>query len=165
MGHIHGNSEYDYTVRGVIVHEGKVLLLFHHKLDFWLPPGGHVELDETPIEAVYREIKEETGLTKEHLELVLPFKDNLALERDEQFSEAHPMPFDIDVHTINEGGHQHIDLAYIFRSDTAAIRAEEGGAQELKWCTLEEMRELTPLPRKTYGHAEYALKKVKELQK
>lgn len=165
MGHIHGDSEYDYTVRGVIVHSGKVLLLFHHKFGMWLPPGGHVELDETPVEALYREIKEETSLSEEQLTMVLPFKDNLSLERDEGFGVALPLPFDIDVHPINDTGHRHIDLAYIFTSTTDAVQAEEGGSEQLRWFTLEEIGTLPSMPRKTYGHAEYALKKVKELQK
>lgn len=156
MGHIHSDSEYDYTASATIVHKGKVLLLFHHKLHLWLPPAGHIELDEHPIEALYRETEEETGLTKEHLTLLTPY-DNLVLERDPETSLGLPVPFDIDVHTVNNQGHRHIDLSYIFVSDTDHVRKEEGGAEQLEWFTLEEIETLSPMPRKVYSHAAFAL--------
>ena len=40
---------------GVLLKEGKVLLIRHRKLGVYLYPGGHVEKDETPFETVTRE--------------------------------------------------------------------------------------------------------------
>jgi hypothetical protein len=71
----------------------------------------------------------------------------------------------MDVHIVNENGHRHIDFCYIFISDTDAIIREEGKADKLAWYTLEEIDELSPMPRKIYGQAEYALEKAGELQK
>lgn len=34
----------------------------HIKADEWIPPGGHIELNEKPIETIQREFKEELGL-------------------------------------------------------------------------------------------------------
>lgn len=158
MGHIHSDSEYDFTASATIVHANKVLLLFHHKLHLWLPPAGHIELNEHPIEALYRETEEETGLTKDHLTLLLPYDDNLSLERDPDTNVSLPVPFDIDVHTVNQQGHQHVDLSYIFLSDTSVVKREDGGAEQLEWFTLEEIDNLSPMPRKVYSHAAYALK-------
>jgi len=162
MGHIHSDSQYDYTVSATIVHENKVLLLFHHKLHLWLPPAGHVELDETPIEALYREVEEETGLTKGHLTLITPFTDNLDFQRDPATNRTEPMPFDIDIHTVTPGGHQHIDFGYIFISDTLTVRKEEGGAEQLEWFTVDEIEKLAPMPKGVHSRAQYALRIVGE---
>lgn len=34
----------------------------HIKADEWIPPGGHIETDETPLQTVYREFSEELRL-------------------------------------------------------------------------------------------------------
>lgn len=52
----------DFTVATFVIHEGKVLLLWHKKLRKWLPPGGHIEPNELPDEAAVREVREEVGL-------------------------------------------------------------------------------------------------------
>lgn len=40
-----------------------MLLIFHKRLRKWLPPGGELLPNETPLEAAIRELAEETGLT------------------------------------------------------------------------------------------------------
>ncbi len=46
---------------GTILNErGEVLLCHRRDLDLWNPPGGRVEVGESPWEAVVREIREET---------------------------------------------------------------------------------------------------------
>ena len=52
-------------VRGVVIDKGKILVVEHSHPDrppFWCFPGGHVEENETLVEAVKRELKEETHL-------------------------------------------------------------------------------------------------------
>lgn len=38
------------------------MLILHRRLGVWLPPGGEMLADETPLEAALRELREETGL-------------------------------------------------------------------------------------------------------
>lgn len=55
-----------------------VYLGFHKKANDWIPPGGHIKYDETPIQTVYREFIEELNfkLSKEKIELFdLSIKD------------------------------------------------------------------------------------------
>lgn len=131
MGHIHGNDQYDFTVSGVIIHKDKVLMVLHHKLQLWLSPGGHIELNETPLQALYREIEEETGLTKDQLTLITPYTDNLLFTRDEGRNSTEPIPFDIDIHPLGDEGHRHIDFGYILRSDTDEVRLEVEAADRI----------------------------------
>ena len=51
-----------FTATVYILEKDKVLLIHHRKLQKWLPPGGHMDPNETPAEAACREAFEETGL-------------------------------------------------------------------------------------------------------
>ena len=54
-----------FTATGFVINGDATLLHWHHRVKAWLPPGGHVEPDEDPVQAVLREVKEETGLDVE----------------------------------------------------------------------------------------------------
>ncbi len=66
------------TVDGIIIEEGKVLLIKRATSpykDHWALPGGFVELGETLEEAVAREVKEETGLQTKPVKLIGAYSD------------------------------------------------------------------------------------------
>ena len=60
MSHIH--ELIDFVIEAFIIFDNKVLLINHKQLNRWLPIGGHIELNEDPEEALFREVKEECGL-------------------------------------------------------------------------------------------------------
>jgi 8-oxo-dGTP pyrophosphatase MutT (NUDIX family) len=51
---------YPVSVKGVVIRDGRVLLLRNER-DEWELPGGKLELGEEPVDCVAREIAEEVG--------------------------------------------------------------------------------------------------------
>jgi 8-oxo-dGTP pyrophosphatase MutT (NUDIX family) len=49
MAHIH--EKIDFTVAIFVVHDGRIRVIHHRKLDKWLPLGGHIEQDGDPEQA------------------------------------------------------------------------------------------------------------------
>lgn len=97
--------ERHFTVSAFLSHDGRTALHWH-RLGMWLPPGGHIEPSEDPLQAAVREVEEETGIPCEIVPTVPPH----AYEAPQQL----PPPVTIGVYDIAEPGnpHQHIDLVY-----------------------------------------------------
>lgn len=88
--------------------EYKVLLHKHKKLNIWIAIGGHVEKDENPIEALQREVLEETNLKIK----ILNTRKLLKMKGiDEIPSPVALVEEDVPVHK-NEPFHIHMDLIY-----------------------------------------------------
>ena len=97
-----------FTATGFLVFNGSVLLHWHAKVLEWLPPGGHIEPNEDPVQAVLREIKEETGLRVE-------IYGTPYLKESGGFPCAIAEPRHILIENIDDpvdGVHQHIDMIY-----------------------------------------------------
>jgi len=146
MPHIH--ELYDFVVTPFIVHEDKVLLVNHPRYNKWIPPGGHIELDEDPEEALYREIEEETGLEVK----ILSTKPSV----DSPGIKPLPAPNYVEVHEAN-APHKHIALIYFAVTKTDAFRLS-GEHTAMKWFTLEELEEAEyALPPSTKFYAREAI--------
>jgi len=128
MPHIH--EKYDFTVSIFIVHDAKVLLVEHPRYNMWLAPGGHIELDEDPDEALFREIKEETGLEDV---AILSQKPGLSdPDRKSLFT-----PNFIDSHDANPP-HRHITLIYFAAAkDNKHVKSDEH--TKIQWFSIRDL--------------------------
>lgn len=57
------------SVYGIVIHDGKILLSPQHGLGYDLPGGG-MEMHETFMQTVIREVKEETGIDVKPISIV-----------------------------------------------------------------------------------------------
>jgi 8-oxo-dGTP pyrophosphatase MutT (NUDIX family) len=87
------------TVAGVLIHEGKLLLVKHKKVGFWLSPGGHVEANELPHQAAVREFWEEAGIRVQ----AKAFGHIVANEKTEYV----PSPFSSNLHWVCRDNYEH----------------------------------------------------------
>lgn len=146
-------ADRDFTASAFVVEGGRVLLIFHRKLDQWLQPGGHVEPRETPDEAAIREVQEETGVGIRVREAYLPPASRA------EGSENLPLPFEVNVHEVRDD-HWHVDFAYLARvvERGQPPRTDEHGGQD--WFTAEELDRLEEIDENTRAVAQRAIREV-----
>ena len=125
--------EKHFTATAYVIDQGKILLLMHPKLKKWLPPGGHVELNETPPECAKREALEETGLEIELVQqenLWLNFWNASSIERPSLCLLENIPAFG------DKPAHQHIDMIYLAKPLRGTL------LQGVRWFSLEEVETL-----------------------
>jgi len=123
----------DLVVAGCLIHEGKVLLVHHRKLGLWLPPGGHIEKDEVPDDAIVREFKEELNLDVEPL-------NQRAVADAGNIKRQLALPFCVNVHSV--GDHDHCCFYYLLklagRNEPRHLESELKG---FAWFSPEELKQ------------------------
>ncbi len=126
------SRRYCLVATAYVVRDGKTLLLKHKKLGMWLPPGGHVEPDETPDEGVRREVREETGL---EIDFVVPPRPPvMSNDRVESLHE----PQRVQVEAI-PGHNHHIDLVYFAAARPGSVEVRNHESDEMRWHDAEEL--------------------------
>ena len=118
-----------FTVTAFVSAEGATLLHWHAKNRMWLPPGGHLEPDEDPLEAALRETMEETGIAVTVLPTSEPF--DFALPRQL------PAPVTIMVESIppsaGDPAHEHLDLIYFTRPQSEGRPEVDDAGPSTRW--------------------------------
>lgn len=124
-GHITGSA--------LVVHRqsGRVLLLWHRKLERWLQMGGHGEFEMSAADIALREAQEESGLSD--LRFVPRGTD--------------PAPLDLDAHVIpasrGKPEHYHLDFRYLLATDRPKeIGRNDAESADLRWFTIAETLDL-----------------------
>ena len=116
----------------------KLALIWHPRLDCWMPPGGHVEPNENPAEAAEREVLEETGLVvrmidRPTIELPTEFPHSV-LTAPWWVAEVPAMP---DNHT--HAAHVHVD--HVFLAIAQSTETVRQPAHAVRWFSEREVAE------------------------
>lgn len=129
-----------FTVTAFVSAQGHTLLHWHVKNHMWLPPGGHIEPDEDPVQAALREALEEAGFPVELLLTAQPFP---YASPPQLTAPATIMVEDIPA-TPAEPAHQHVDLIYFTTPASRRLETPPPGAW--RWVSLEALREGRGIP-------------------
>jgi len=121
-----------------------------------MPPGGHIEPDEDPVQAVLREIEEETGLIAE----IISTQQTAGFAYPKQLS----APYMILVEDIPGPGepHKHIDMIYFCRLAEASHSAVVAD-HTLRWVSEDELKAAQALAVAGCGVSAYVPDDVREL--
>jgi|SRR6185312_10084261 len=107
---------------------GSILLGDHIKAQLWLPSGGHVELNELPVDTVRREIEEELYIQAE-------------------FLQGKQTPFFLtQTQTVGlTPGHTDVSLWYLLRGDIhAPLTFDRGSYTDMAWFGFKEILDSHP---------------------
>ena len=126
-----------FTATGFVVYRGGIALHWHPKVKMWLPPGGHIEANEDPVQAVIREVLEETGLEVD----VLNTGKGLGVGYPQEVIPPYTIMVE-DIHDPIEGFHKHIDMIY-FCLPVGETRLPEGW----QWVSGDALESDSPLAR------------------
>ena len=132
----------------MVLHEECVLLVYHPRLNAWVPPGGHIEPGELPEEAAVREVMEETGVAVSVLSEEMPDTGD-----SEVFILKQPLCLH-QVKAFENGEHvYHIDTVYLCQpSDVPATAGEMpkvtpgDGISLAKWVEAGELTSMELAP-------------------
>src|SRR4051812_14585492 len=101
----------------------------HRLIHKWLQPGGHIEIQENPWQALTHELMEEAGLDiDKEVSLILspPLLDLDGVTE-------HPAPIAVFTLDFNDDPtHKHTDLAYAFVANTDRVKPAPEESQEIR---------------------------------
>lgn len=146
MPHIHNQpGQVDFTVTMFLFRKRdgvlETMLHMHRKLGKLMPVGGHVELDETPWQAVAHELEEESGYELSRVKLLQP---TLRIKADDKGMIVHPQPMTVNTVPVSSE-HFHSDLSYAFVVDGAPTKPiDERESSDIRWLTWEQIDALAP---------------------
>ncbi|GGG83200.1 NUDIX hydrolase [Paenibacillus radicis (ex Gao et al. 2016)] len=135
------NRRREFSATVYVLSESRDSLMFVRRrkppfIGSFLPPGGHLDENETPDEAALREVLEETGY---------PIKLLSAAQHEplEDVVTALAAPLAIQLEPIDDE-HDHIDFIYLGQvtGDSVELSEEEEGGV---WLTVEQLDE-QPMP-------------------
>ena len=99
----------------------EILLVDHKKAELWLPPGGHVDINEDPTETVRRECREELSVSAD-------------------FWCKNPIFVTQTITVGKTAGHTDVSLWYVIKgSSQNHYEYDQEEFKSIKWFTLDEI--------------------------
>ena len=140
MPHIHDKpGQHDHTVTGYLVRtdgdQPRAMLHMHRKHNMLLPVGGHIELHETPWQAMTHELAEESGYDIDQLSVLQPKHSHIELDNVIR----HPHPILYNTHDAGND-HYHSDVAFaLVTNNDPAGKPNDGESLDIRWLTKDEI--------------------------
>ncbi len=135
----HTSELLDYTTNAFIVKDKQVLLVFNKTYNSWFGPGGHIEKDEDIQKALFREIEEETGISRKELQIILPPGNSVSENIfSDMTGEVLTNPHHIDIHQVSPT-HHHLAFRYFFKTTANFTGSQDASVTKLKWFSLKEL--------------------------
>lgn len=129
----------DFTATGYVTNldRTKVLVIFHKKLQKWLPAGGHLELNELPHEAALREVFEETGICAR----IIKDDPDMGLNGDAdcQIPRPYSVLYQIIPSSSKDVEHIHVDFIYVMEAEESELKVNTNEISNAKWMTSDEI--------------------------
>jgi len=118
-----------YTASVFVLKEDKLLMLKQTKSKFWLLPGGHIDDGELPHEAAIREVKEETNLDIEILQVA---------DEGARTPIVTPLPVPFAMRLLPCRDKKDIDFTFTAKIIGGELKIDYE-SEEAKWFTKEEI--------------------------
>jgi 8-oxo-dGTP diphosphatase len=142
MPHIHTKAgQHDMTVSAYVIRtdddKPKLLVHMHKKIGKLMQIGGHIELDETPWQALSHELLEEGGYNLSELKVLQPQQEPFVIND----AIVHPVPLLVNTHKVSDT-HYHSDLVYGLITDhLPLLPPQQDESNDLRWLTVGELEQ------------------------
>jgi len=133
------NLRKDFTATGYVINpeRTKILVIFHNKLQKWLPAGGHLESNELPHEAALREVFEETGVSAR----IIRDDPEMGLKGDVdcQIPRPYSVLYQIIPPSKKDIEHIHVDFVYAMEAEESELVGRPEEVSSVAWLTKDQV--------------------------
>lgn len=121
----------EIATRALIMHEGRVLMVYEDHMNAWWLPGGRIKPKESLFEGVVREVEEETGLSVEIGDLAFMF--DVIFPLWDTATNKHMFHFVFNA-TVNQ------PIDFIEREHFDTDPDHPGKVSKMRWFTQDELK-------------------------
>lgn len=130
-----GNNWFRYRAAGIVIEDGKLLMITSEQVDYYYTVGGGVHMGEKAEDCVRREMKEETGIDYE--------TDHLAVVCENFFRGDGWVIDGMDCHCL--------EFYFVMKSRgitdiVSGSTAADGSREELAWIPIDRIQEYNIKP-------------------